>query len=639
MQADDLNGKTAGKDERKRMSGRTAQLEKRITVFIAALTFILFFVLILISHRQKLSTASSVQEYNTGWTCVYEGNEKAVTLPETLDVPADTTIVLRNTLPEDVDNGTGIVFRSRMQRVRVYIDGTLIYRYPAQKMIGDAVPSTWNFIKLSERDAGKTVEICLESPYGSFSGLLPEVREGSYNELISETVREQAPIAFLSFFIGMVGAAVLLIAVVFRKYRLYTYQGSLGLLLMFLSMWLCGESRPVFQFIGAESQHYITLFALFLCPFFLISYLRARWENICGWLTEKLFYLCGACVPVAAVLEMTGVCSIVELIPLFHVLAAVSLGCMAYIYIQAARQEKKGFIQSELVCIVLIVIAGAAELLNFYLTGGLVGVYIRAAILIYALNLFRICAGMLFWKIKENRELDRQLRYSRAELMSSQIKPHFIYNTLNSIRTLIKTDPDTAYQTVYDFSTYLRANLDSVSGRETIPFSEEMKHIRAYLNIEKIRFEDRLHTELDIETESFPVPPLSIQPLVENAVKHGICKKVGGGTVWIRSREEEDAYIVEVEDDGVGFEWSGQDADREEEREYFSESAREGDKAEERSHIGIRSIRFRIGILSGGKLNIQSSPGKGTKVTVCFPKRITKFTGGDEIYESDDRGR
>lgn len=222
-------------------------------------------------------------------------------------------------------------------------------------------------------------------------------------------------------------------------------------------------------------------------------------------------------------------------------------------------------------------------------------------------------------KVRDNKELTRLLKMSRAELMASQIKPHFIYNALNSIRTLIKVDPDKAQQTVYDFSTYLRSNLDNTGAEAQIPFSRELRHIEAYLNIEKIRFEERLQVATDIRAKSFLVPPLSVQPLVENAVKHGICTRVEGGTVTIRSREEADAYVVEVEDDGVGF-----DPEELEQRQAW------GGAEHKYTHIGLANIRFRVEELAGGSLAVASWPGKGTLVTVRFPKTEGMAEKGSE---------
>ena len=225
--------------------------------------------------------------------------------------------------------------------------------------------------------------------------------------------------------------------------------------------------------------------------------------------------------------------------------------------------------------------------------------------------------------------MEKKLWQSRAELVTSQIKPHFIYNTLNSIRYLITEDPQAARKTVYDFSTYLRSNLESISGCKEIPFSDELRHIRAYLNIEKIRFEDRLNVVEDIQAKSFLVPPLSIQPLVENAVKHGICRKMDGGTVTISSREEKDAYVVVIEDDGEGFdvsvmeETARNEISRPEWKKDREEAEYDGNLrqySDEGNHIGLMIIRFRVHEISGGSLKIESRQGEGTKVTVRFPK-------------------
>ena len=96
----------------------------------------------------------------------------------------------------------------------------MVYQYPSQKLIGDAVPSTWNFVKLSEEAAGKQIEIRLESPYSEFAGKIEEIRIGNYNELISDTVADQLPAFMLSLSIGILGALVLLLSILYQKYQM-----------------------------------------------------------------------------------------------------------------------------------------------------------------------------------------------------------------------------------------------------------------------------------------------------------------------------------------------------------------------------------------------------------------------------------
>ena len=134
-----------------------------------------------------------------------------------------------------------------------------------------------------------------------------------------------------------------------------------------------------------------------------------------------------------------------------------------------------------------------------------------------------------------------------------------------------------------------------------MPFNQEFEHLKKYLYIEKLRFGDDLNIAYDIQTTDFVLPQLSIQPLVENAVKHGVGMKREGGTVTITARETETAYEVIVSDDGVGFD---------------TEAVRN----DGRSHVGMDNVRRRISEMCGGTVSIKSEIGKGTAATVTLPK-------------------
>lgn len=202
------------------------------------------------------------------------------------------------------------------------------------------------------------------------------------------------------------------------------------------------------------------------------------------------------------------------------------------------------------------------------------------------------------------REREKELEESRISIMISQIQPHFLYNSLNAIRELCRINPEKARQALTDFSKYLRGNMDSLSNAGPILFSNELSHIKNYLNLEQLRLGDDLRVVYDIKEDDFYIPALSIQPLVENAVKHGIFNKVGGGTVTIKTFEEDDDYIIEITDDGIGFD---------------TENPKSGDLSK-RSHIGLKNTKNRIVQISGGSLEIKSKPGKGTTATVKIPK-------------------
>jgi len=207
-------------------------------------------------------------------------------------------------------------------------------------------------------------------------------------------------------------------------------------------------------------------------------------------------------------------------------------------------------------------------------------------------------------KAEELAEQDANRRVELVDLktknMLSQVKPHFVYNTLSSIAMLCTKNPEQAKELTLDFSEYLRNNLDTLESDSITlcPFKTELEHIETYLRIESIRFGDRLKVEYDIRTTDFFVPSLSVQPIVENAVKHGVCRKADGGTVTIFTEKITEGYRIIISDDCVGFDT-------------------EAVKNDGRAHIGLANVKKRIE-LYGGTMNVESTPGAGTKVTVTL---------------------
>lgn len=200
----------------------------------------------------------------------------------------------------------------------------------------------------------------------------------------------------------------------------------------------------------------------------------------------------------------------------------------------------------------------------------------------------------------------KQLEEEKMRMLVSQIRPHYIYNTLMSIRYLTRKDPDTAYEMIGDFSKYLRANVSFADQDHYIRFEEELEHINAYVRIEKVRCKDKLRIVYQIAEEDFLIPPLTVEPLVENAIKHGFDAE-RGETVWIRSYLEGDAFFVEVEDDGPGI---------------------VPERQEEKHALGLRYVKKRLEMIKGAAITIDS-PGekdaagkRGTKIRLRIPRIV-----------------
>jgi len=211
--------------------------------------------------------------------------------------------------------------------------------------------------------------------------------------------------------------------------------------------------------------------------------------------------------------------------------------------------------------------------------------------------------------------LELKLVESKISIMLSQIKPHFLYNSLLAIRELCLIDPEKASETVDEFSNYLRGNLDSLSINTPIPFIKELKHVQTYLSLEKKRFEDRLNIVYDIMVQDFLIPALTLQQIVENAVRHGITKREEGGTVSIKTEKTDSTVKITVSDNGIGFDVN---------------------TLHDNPHqVGIGNAKNRLAAMCNSTLDISSKPGTGTTVTISIP--IGKSSPEEAPYECSDR--
>lgn len=211
----------------------------------------------------------------------------------------------------------------------------------------------------------------------------------------------------------------------------------------------------------------------------------------------------------------------------------------------------------------------------------------------------------------------------QLNMVITQMQPHFVFNVLNIIYYLCAKDTKHAQTAIDHFSSYLRTNIDSLVSDELAPFSKELEHVKNYLDLEKLRFDDELEIEYDIGPTDFHLPMLVVQPLAENAVKHGIAKSSRGGKLIIRTVEDYDNYYIYVIDNGVGFDTKKKPAD------------------DGRSHIGVENVRVRIEKRVNGKLEIFSTKGKGTTAVITIPKlpgeksNVKPDDDGDEAVSKD----
>lgn len=217
----------------------------------------------------------------------------------------------------------------------------------------------------------------------------------------------------------------------------------------------------------------------------------------------------------------------------------------------------------------------------------------------YVLSAISMYGFILSDQIEQDRRQQRELVRQRTSIRALQMRPHFIHNTLMSIYYLCQQDVEKAQAVTLDFASYLGKSFNAIAENELIPFTEELEHTRAYLAVEKARFEGQLFVEFDTPHTFFKLPPLTLQPVVENAVKHGISPHLGPLYLSVRTRATEDGSEITVEDTGPGF----SPADDNE------------------PHVALANIRERLALMCGGTLEIATRETGGTVVTIRIPMK------------------
>ena len=370
-----------------------------------------------------------------------------------------------------------------------------------------------------------------------------------------------------------------------------------------------GAFRGQTDFVAWVMVHvgnYATYFANFLLVVVLTSYLVMRIREAGGPHYETWRKAVLATCIVMCILAMTGLFFSIDSDNVYHRTAwywialayAVVIDIVGAILVLVNRRKLGSapcacFLFYTLVPVVAALMQMFIYGLNFVIVAGVMG------LIVVFFEMQVSSARALVSQTEELAKSRVEVSESRIAVMVSQIQPHFLFNTLDTVYGLVDEDTELAKEAIASFSRYLRTNLGSLSRMTPVPIEAELEHLRTYLELERMSDEERVRYELDIQATGFSVPALSVQTLAENAVKHGIAKRENGGTVIIRTREQVTEYTVAVVDDGVGF---------------------DADTVWDTSHVGIANTRARLETMCGGSLEVHSEIGAGTTVVMHIPK-------------------
>ena len=362
----------------------------------------------------------------------------------------------------------------------------------------------------------------------------------------------------------------------------------------FMNLWIMD---PAVCLMTDKLAGYLFVVAAIL---YLRSLLKNKVTGIIASLVATAFFVLTA---VCAVLQATKTADMMETANVMYIAMMISAAVMLCLLCAEIKGKRRFELFDYLILWIPLSLSLSVDILDIYLhiPGGSHLRFGLAVTILYQMVRFGMDFRRQYKEAIRYQQVQRELYEAKVSVMVSQIRPHFMYNALSSIAILCKLDPDTAYDATVTFSDYLRGNMDSLKQTAPVPFEQELEHLKKYLYIEKLRFDKKLNIEYDIQTTDFVLPLLSVQPIVENAVKHGVGMKKKGGTVTISTRETETAYEVIVKDDGVGFD--------------VNEKKDDG-----RSHVGMENTRRRIKDMCGGEVIIESTVGEGTTARIILPK-------------------
>lgn len=510
------------------------------------------------------------------------------------------------TLNQHLSGDSCLAFYTVHQYVKVSMEGEEIYSLEpsGDNRVTKTVGSNWVMIPLSEEDEGKTVEVEITPVYEGFRNRKVDFLIGPALDIYRDRLIKDLPQIVLGGLAILVGVVFLLVAG-YGKIRKKPDNGlaSLGLFSVMMGIWRLMDTRftPFMDFGKPVLVYYIGVIMPMLGLLPLIHWAKGFFRKECRRVLEIYEMSVLLLTLVQFSLQYFGTTDFRETLIFTHIAIGIGAFCLFAIVVYERWREKTKEIPIELSLGLICVVGILLDVSAFYLKGNSSGlVFTLLGFLIYISCMGILSVQKYSRQQRELARLDRQLTDNRIKAMMSQIRSHFIFNVLATISTYCKIDPKEADRALVCFSRYLRRNIQYIEEEGLIDFSLELEQVEDYVKLEQLRFGDRISFATEIETTSFQIPPLTIQPLVENGIKHGIIEKGKSGTVTLQTFRNPKGIEIRIVDDGVGF---------------------EPHELERKESVGIRNVRYRLESMLGGTIDFHSAPGKGTTVVICLPDK------------------
>lgn len=516
----------------------------------------------------------------------------------------------------EIYHDTKLIYHASHSLSEVYIDGELVYRMrisPDIKTV-ETIGGGWNVVPLYREDAGKSCTVVFLPAYEEFIEQSPEFLLGSEAEVFTSLVRDDMPEIFIAVLVMIIGILFICFGLIFSlKTKAMLNVLSLGVFALSISLWRFNDLS--FAALLSENKHifiyYVSLTMLMITMIPLLESVKSGFKGKITIVFDVLAFTIALLSIVQVSLQMFNILDLRQMLTLTHITIIVSL---VLILLSLIVQLIKPMGKRSFNPAFLVIFGIGTDLLLFYVNNSSAGLMCT----LLTILLYVLIEGVRFaasYFEQRNKLIESEIKIAHNEVvlaesrfttMMSQIRSHFIFNILNAISGMCKYDPEKADRTIVHFARFLRSNIDIMQNDDLVHFHNALHHIEDYIALEQIRYGDKIQFNTDITVDDFMLPPLVMQPVIENSIKHGLVGKPSGGTVTLRTkRDDENIYII-IEDDGIGYDSSME----------ISEKS-----------IGLQNIRFRLDHMVKGSLETESAVNKGTKTTITIPRKEAEKCG------------
>lgn len=583
-------------------------MKKKTKIAWIVTSFLLF--LVICFGYQAVPEAYSADSPDTyyfheGWTQII--GDSQIELDDIQDfqqLDAGTPLIFTCTLPEIAD-GEALLLYSSNQEVTAYVDDICIHDFSMQEGLEflKTPGSAWNQIDLTADMSNKTLRLEIRSDIDYYTtNYLSSICLVNSSRVESARFQQIWFLIALAITLGLLTLSAFINARIWvNSHRKHYFLSLSGFYLTILLWWL--THLHVYELITHRPlvSYLLEMFFIRCIPMGLHLFLRSNYSGfpratrVIGWISLHNIFI-------AIILQFTVKLCLLESLWINDLIFLLNLGLYACVLFKRLRDSKRistHDIPYLLIGVLLLgVICDVSRFTFFSLWMFPPGMFTLISCTLYtsiSLIVMRHQDAML---AQEKDTLESSYQRLQTTSLMQQIKAHFIFNTLNTISSLCKRDAKAADKAVTLFATYMRDYMYLINTMETIPLEKELSLVTSYLNIEKIRFGDKFEFVINADYKNFKLPPLSLQPIIENAVVHGIHGLKSGGYISLTTMRVENIAEIIIQDNGVGF---------------------DTDILNTEQGVALSNLKKRIEMMTSGAVAIRSEKGQGTTVIIYIP--------------------